>query len=67
MNEPPDVEVYRKPIRQAAAQEPLRKSVSAMSTFARSACFTAGQFFSQRTSVFQEYRCFGLWKSLLAT
>ena len=24
-------------------------------------------FFSLRTSVFQEYRCFGLWKSLFAT
>ena len=27
----------------------------------------AGQVFSHRSSVFHEYRCFGLWKSLLAT
>jgi len=37
-----------------AAQDPLRNSVSAMSTFARSAWRTAGQFFSERTSVFHE-------------
>jgi len=43
-----------------AAHEPLRKSVSAMSTLSRRARLTAGQFFSARTSVFHEYKCFGL-------
>ena len=37
-----------------AAQDPLRKSVSAMSTLSRRARLTAGQFFSARTSVFHE-------------
>jgi len=31
---------------------------------ARSVRAMASQFFSHRSSVFQEYRCFGLWKSL---
>ena len=35
-------------------QQPFRNSVSATSTFARSACLIAGQFFSLRTSVFHE-------------
>jgi len=30
-------------------------------------CVTAGQVFSDRTKVFHEYRCLGLWKSLFAT
>jgi hypothetical protein len=51
----------------AAAQLSFRKSVSAMSTFSRSAVRTAGQSFFARSSVFHEYKCFGLWKSLLAT
>ena len=50
-----------------AAQEPLRNSVSATSTFARSAAAIDSQFFSALSSVFHEYKCFGLWKSLLAT
>jgi len=50
-----------------AAHEPLRKSVNATSTLLRSALLMAGQFFSLRISVFHEYRCLGLWKSLLAT
>ena len=35
-------------------QDPLRYSVSATSTLRRRASLTAGQLFSQRTSVFQE-------------
>ena len=37
-----------------AAQDPLRNSVSAMSTLSRRARLIAGQFFSARTSVFHE-------------
>ena len=36
-------------------------------TFSRSVRAMASQRFSQRSSVFQEYMCFALWKSLLAT
>jgi hypothetical protein len=50
-----------------AAHEPFRKSVNATSTLRRSALLMAGQFFSHRISVFHEYKCLGLWKSLLAT
>ena len=38
-----------------------------MSTFWRNASFTAGQVFSDRTKVFHEYKCLGLWKSLFAS
>jgi hypothetical protein len=51
----------------SAFQESFLNSVSAMSTFAQSAFRTAGHFFSHLRSVFHEYRCFGLWKSLPAT
>ena len=49
-----------------AAHDPLRYSVNATSTFDRSAAATASHVFSERTSVFHEWRCFGLWKSLFA-
>jgi hypothetical protein len=50
-----------------AAQDPFLYSVRATSTFERSVGAMASQFFSHRSSVFHEYRCLGLWKSLLAT
>src|SRR5262249_55034730 len=50
-----------------AAHDPLRYSVSATSVFSRSVRAIAVQFFSHRSRVFQEYKCFGLWKSLFAT
>ena len=50
-----------------AAQDPFRYSVSATSTFARSVRAMASHSFAHRSRVFHEYRCFGLWKSLLAT
>jgi len=49
------------------AHDPLRYNVSATSTFDRSTAATDSHVFSHRTSVFHEYRCFGLWKSLFAT
>src|SRR5690606_24420290 len=46
---------------------PGRNSVIATSTFSFSACRIAGHSLSHRSSVFHEYRCLALWKSLLAT
>ena len=64
-HQPPVVQTFRSAL--YAAQDPLRNSVKATSTFARSARAIASQFFSHLSSVFHEYRCFGLWKSLFAT
>jgi hypothetical protein len=50
-----------------AAQDPFLYSVRATSTFERSVGAIASQFLAHRRSVFHEYRCLGLWKSLLAT
>jgi hypothetical protein len=48
-------------------QATSRNNVIATSSLVRNACLIAGQLFSRRNRVFHEYRCFGLWKSLLAT
>ena len=45
----------------------LRNNVIATSTLSQRALRIAGHCLAQRSSVFQEYKCLGLWKSLLAT